>query len=65
MVNYENNFSQLIADAQSGNNEALTYLIEMFTPLIEKHSKINGLFDEDLKQIIVLQIVKKIKKFKI
>ena len=53
----------LIVKAQAGDNEAMTDILELYMPLINKHSFVNGKLDEDLRQNILLEIVKSIKKF--
>ena len=58
-----NEFREILVRAQAGDNEAMTDILEMYMPLINKHSFVNGKLDEDLRQNIVLQIVKSIKKF--
>ena len=54
-------FRELLIRAQSGDNEAMTDILEMYMPLINKHSYVNGRLDEDLRQNILLEIVKSIK----
>jgi len=56
-------FQELLLKAQSGDNEAMTDILEMYMPLINKHSYINGKLDEDLRQNILFEIVKSIKLF--
>ena len=58
-----NEFREILVRAQAGDNEAITDILEMYMPLINKHSFVNGKLDEDLLQNILLQIVKSIKKF--
>ena len=58
-----NEFREILVRAQAGDNEAMTDILEMYLPLINKHSFVNGKRDEDLRQNILLQIVKSIKKF--
>ena len=58
-----NEFREILVRAQAGDNEAMTDILEMYMPLINKHSIVNGKLDEDLRQNILLQIVKSIKKF--
>ena len=58
-------FKDLLALAQKGNTVALKNLIEMYMPLINKHSTINGIVNEDLRQCIFLKIIININKFKI
>ena len=54
-------FRELLIKAQAGDNEAMTDILEMYMPLINKHSYVNGRMDEDLRQNILLEIVKSIK----
>ena len=54
-------FRELLIKAQAGDNEAMTDILEMYMPLINKHSYVNGRLDEDLRQNILLEIVKSIK----
>lgn len=54
-------FRELLIKAQAGDNEAMTDILEMYMPLINKHSYVNGKLDEDLRQNIVLEILKSIK----
>lgn len=56
-------FKEIVIRAQAGDNEAMTDILEMYMPLINKHSFVNGKLDEDLRQNILLEIVKSIKKF--
>ena len=58
-----NEFREILVRAQASDNEAMTDILEMYMPLINKHSFVNGTLDEDLRQNILLQIVKSIKKF--
>lgn len=54
-------FREILIRAQSGDNEAMTDILEMYMPLINKHSYVNGKLDEDLRQNILMEIVKSIK----
>ena len=54
-------FREILIKAQSGDNEAMTDILEMYMPLINKHSYVNGKLDEDLRQNILMEIVKSIK----
>ena len=56
-------FREILVRAQAGDNEAMTDILEMYMPLINKQSFVNGKLDEDLRQIILLEIVKSIKNF--
>lgn len=54
-------FRNLLIRAQAGDNEAMADILEMFMPLINKHSCVNDRLDEDLRQNIILKILKSIK----
>ena len=54
-------FRELLIKAQAGDNEAMTDILEMYMTLINKHSYVNGKLDEDLRQNIILEILKSIK----
>lgn len=58
-------FKDLVIEAQKGNNEAMTEIIEMYMQVVNKHSYIDGEIDEDLRQEIILKIITNIKKFNI
>ena len=58
-------FKDLIIEAQKGNNEAMTEIIEMYMKVVNKHSYIDGRIDEDLRQEILLKIIMNIGKFKV
>lgn len=49
----------------SGSHEALEKLLELYVPLIDKHSRVNGQIDEDLRQYILIHIALNISKFTI
>lgn len=59
------NFEELIIAAQNGSDKAMTEILEMYMPLIDKHSRIDGVLDEDLRQIILMKVIKNIGKFKV
>ena len=58
-------FRRTLTEAIEGNNEALADIIEMYMPLINRHSQVDGKLDEDLRQYILLHIFKKISNFSI
>lgn len=64
-IDKNTNFRDLIIEAQKGNNEAMTEIIEMYMQLVNKHSYIDGRIDEDLRQEILLKIITNIGKFKV
>ena len=40
-----NEFREILVRAQAGDNEAMTDILEMYIPLINKHSFVNGKLD--------------------
>lgn len=49
----------------SGDYSSLEKIIDLYMPLIDKSSIVDGQFDEDCKQYILLQVALQIMKFKI
>lgn len=58
-------FRRILEEAIAGSHEALERIFELYNPLINKHSRINGELDEDLKQYILIHIALNISKFDI
>lgn len=58
-------FRRILEDAVLGSHEALEKIFELYDPLINKHSRIDGKLDEDLKQYILIHIALNISKFDI
>ena len=56
-------FRSILIGAVSGNHEDLEKILELYMPLIEKNSYLNGNIDEDLKQYLMIHIVLQIGKF--
>lgn len=65
MATNKMDFRDLIIEAQKGNNEAMTEILEMYMPVINKHSFVDGQIDEDLRQEILLKIITNIKSFRV
>lgn len=61
----QSQFKRLLESAISGNMDSLESLLELYAPLINRYSYINGKFDEDLRQHLILHIIKNLNKFKI
>ncbi len=61
----DNNFRRILHAAVSGDHEALEIIFYMYEYLIKKHSYVDGKFDEDLHQYILIRIALKISKFDI
>lgn len=53
----------LLDSAQSGDSSAFERLLKLYKPLIDRHCIVNGAFDEDCKQQILIQIYIKTQKF--
>ena len=58
-------FRSILIGAVSGNHEDLEKILELYMPLIEKNSYLNGNRDEDLKQYLMIHIALQIGKFPI
>ena len=56
-------FEKMLQAAVSGSHEALEQLFLLYAPLINKHSKINGRIDKDLRQYLLIHIALNISKF--
>lgn len=56
-------FRKTLTKAIRGSNEALADIIEMYMPLINRYSYVDGELDEDLRQYIFLHIFKNLSKF--
>lgn len=41
-------FRRILEEAIAGSHEALERIFELYDPLINKHSRVNGKLDEDL-----------------
>lgn len=58
-----NEFRTVLVATVNGSNEALADIIELYIPLINSRSYVDGELDEDLRQYILLHIFKNISKF--
>jgi hypothetical protein len=58
-------FREILKAATAGSYEALERIFELYRPLIDKHSRVNGKLDEDLRQEILIHIALNISKFTI
>lgn len=58
-------FRLILQAAVSGSHEALENILELYAPLINKHSLVDGKIDEDLRQYILIHIALNISKFNI
>jgi hypothetical protein len=58
-------FREILSAAVSGNNDALVQLFLMYRPLIDGLSVTDGGINEDLRQELLIHLIKKIKTFSI
>ena len=57
-------FDEILRRAQIGEKLAMQQLIEMYDPVIKKHS-IFSTFDEDCYQYLVIRFIKEVRKFRL
>ena len=58
-------FRKVLQMACAGNADALIALIEAYQPIIHHYSVVDGRFNDDCYQYILLKLVSEIKKFHI
>lgn len=58
-------FHNALTGAVAGSHEDVAQILELYMPLIDKHSYVNGRLDEDLKQYLMIHIALQIGKFPI
>jgi hypothetical protein len=58
-----NSFSELLRNAQTGDKAAVNELLQLYMPLINRNSIVDGRFDEDCRQYILLRVAGQIGKF--
>lgn len=56
-------FRVTLQAAVAGNHDALEKILDMYMPIINRHSVINGVLDEDCRQYILIHIALNISKF--
>ena len=56
-------FRITLQGAVAGNHDDFEKIVDLYAPLIEHHCYINGQYDEDLHQYILMHIALKISKF--
>ena len=57
-------FSDILRLAQSGDRQAQNEILLQYMDLINRNCFIDGAFDEDCRQYIMLRIVKQLPRFK-
>ena len=58
-------FKELLLRAKRGEEKAFEELFAIFEPLVRKCSIVNGHVDEDLRQILLMEFVQAVRKFRI
>lgn len=57
-------FKEVLFYAQQGKKCAMEQIIEIYRPMLVRYSLVNGKFNEDLHQELLIEILKCIKSFK-
>lgn len=57
-------FEEILFRAKMDDEEAKQQIVEMYRPLLIKNALINGVFDEDLYQELMVELLKCIRYFK-
>ncbi|CUX25012.1 helix-turn-helix domain-containing protein [Clostridium sp. C105KSO13] len=58
------NFEEILYRAQQGDETAINQIVEMYRPLLIKSALVNGRFDEDLFQELVVETLKCIQYYR-
>lgn len=58
------NFEEILFRAKMEDQEAILQILEMYRPLLIKHSLVYGVFDEDLYQELVIETLKCIRYYR-
>lgn len=58
-------FERVLFRAKMGDKYAVQQMVEMYQPLIVKNALVNGVFDEDLYQELMLELLRCIRSFKV
>lgn len=61
----KNRFKQVLQGAIAGSHTDLELILELYDPMIRKHSLVNGTFDKELHQYLLIHIALNIHKFAI
>lgn len=57
-------FEELLFRAKADDKQAVEQIMEMYRPLVIKNALVNGVFDEDLYQELMVEVLKCIQYFK-
>lgn len=58
------NFEELLFQAKMADEKAIEQVLKMYQPLLVKNALVNGVFDEDLYQELMLETLKCIRNFR-
>ncbi len=58
-------FDELLFRAKMNDKQAIEQIIEIYQPLIIKNALVNGVFDEDLYQELMVELLKCIRTFQV
>ena len=58
------NFEELLFQAKMGDEKSTEKVLKMYQPLLVKNALVNGIFDEDLYQELLLETLKCINNFR-
>lgn len=54
----------ILEKAKAGDDRAFETLVDLYKPMIERYSLVDGQIDQDLQQLILSSISKNLEKFK-
>lgn len=57
-------FEELLFKAKQGEKQAIEKIMEMFQPMLLRNSLVNGRFDEELYQELLIEFLKCIRHFR-
>ena len=58
-------FEDILFHAKHGCQESMNKIVEIYSPMLIRYSMINGYFDEDLYQELLVEVLKCIHYFKV
>lgn len=58
-------FERVLFRAKMGDKYAVQQMVEMYRPLVIKNALVNGVFNEDLYQELMLELLRCIQSFKV
>ena len=58
------NFTELLYRARQGDKDAILEIFEMYRPLLVRNALVDGFFDEDLYQELIVEFLRCIRFFR-